>query len=95
MIHSTGSGTTPKVNERQIPGGFLHGPASATVTAAQPSGVVQLVTVSKTYTSLTSAFPELPIVSVLNLHFVPEPGTLLLIGSGVLGLAALGRKRKR
>jgi hypothetical protein len=29
------------------------------------------------------------------LRFVPEPGLLLLLGSGVAGLAALGRRRIR
>jgi drug/metabolite transporter (DMT)-like permease len=28
-------------------------------------------------------------------HFIPEPGLLLLLGSGVVGLALVGRKRMR
>jgi hypothetical protein len=78
-----------------LPGGFAHGPASLTTSTAQPSGAVQLVTVSKVFTSLTGAYPEIPMTGVLTLHFVPEPGTLLLLGSGVAGLAAYGRRRRR
>jgi hypothetical protein len=74
-----------------LPGG-LQVPFSNTAT---PSGVLQLVTVTKVYTSLISAFPELPVFAVLTLHFIPEPGTLLLLGSGVVGLAILGRRRSR
>jgi hypothetical protein len=77
-----------------LPGGFAHGPVSLTSSTAQASGVVQLVTVSKLYTSLTGAAPEFPMSSVLTLHFVPEPGTLLLLGSGVAVLAAAGRRRR-
>jgi hypothetical protein len=90
-LHTPGSTVTTPV----LPGGFAHGPASLTSSTAQRSGVVQLVTVSKVYTSLTGASPELPLTGVLTLHFVPEPGTLLLLGSGALGLGFCGRRRRK
>jgi len=79
-----------------LPGGFAHGPATVTglSSVAQSSGVVQLVTVFKTYTSLAGAFPELPLIGILNIHFIPEPGTLLLLASGVVGLAVFGRRHR-
>jgi len=88
-IHTPSSTVTTPT----LPGGFAHGPASLTSSTAQTSGVVQLVTVTKIFTSLVGAFPELPVIGVLNLHFVPEPGTLLLLGFGVAGLAAYGRRK--
>jgi hypothetical protein len=86
-IHTPNSTTSTPT----LPGG-VQAPFSGTAT---PSGVLQLVTVTKVYTSLLGAFPELPVFSVLTLHFIPEPGTLLLLGSGVAGLAILGRRRSR
>jgi hypothetical protein len=77
-----------------LPGGFAHGPASLTSSTARPSGAVQLVTVSKVFTNLWGAFPEMPVIGVLNLHFVPEPGTLLLLCSGVAVLAVYGRRKR-
>jgi hypothetical protein len=32
-------------------------------------------------------------IAALSLHFIPEPGTALLLGAGIAGLVALGRKR--
>jgi hypothetical protein len=86
-IHNPGSSvTTPS-----LPGGFVS-PASG---GAAPGGTVQLVTVTKVFTSLAGSFPELPVFVVLTLNFAPEPGTLLLLGSGVVGLAIIGRRRSR
>lgn len=88
-IHSPASAATMPA----LPGGFAHGPASLTSSTAQPSGVLQLVTVTKVATSITSAFPAFPLVGILNLHLVPEAGMLLLLGSGAAALAILARRR--
>jgi hypothetical protein len=87
-VHSPDSAVTSPA----FPSGFAHGPASATTTA-QASGVVQLVTATKVFTSLTGAFPELPVFSILTLHFVPEPSTPLLLGAVGVTLVILGRRR--
>jgi hypothetical protein len=87
-IHTANSEITSPV----LPGAFAHGPASLTSSTAQPSGVLQLVTATKVFTSLTGAFPELPVTGVLTLHFAPEPGALMLLGSVVAALAVLARR---
>ena len=74
--------------------GFAHGPATAASSTADVSGRVRLVSPMFVSTSLASSFPVVPAFAFLDLHFVPEPGTMLLLGSGIAGLVLFGRGRK-
>ena len=79
--------------------GWAHAPASSTTSTAQPSGMVQLVTPNQIETNLPlGSNDKVTAGALLLIHFVPEPGLLVLLGSGVAGLAVLGcrmRARKR
>jgi hypothetical protein len=71
--------------------GFAHGPASGTTsTTGLSGGALQLVSpviVKQNQSVLITAFAK------TNIRFVPEPGLLLLLASGVAGLSLLGRRR--
>jgi hypothetical protein len=75
--------------------GWVHGAASASnSTTADDSGVIQLLAPQQVSTTgITGNSGKLTLFSALTLHFIPEPGLLLLIGSGVVGLGLLGRSR--
>jgi hypothetical protein len=76
--------------------GFAHGPGSATSSTAQTSGVLQIVTANHTTTVGVPGNSDISgNFSRLLVHFVPEPGLLLLLGSGAVDMALLGRKRIR
>jgi hypothetical protein len=76
--------------------GFAHEPSSGTTSTAQPSGVVQLISPMQVVTNLTSGSnAKIALFGFLTVHFIPEPGMLLLLGSGVAGLVLLGRSRMR
>jgi hypothetical protein len=72
--------------------GYSHGPASQTSSTANASGVVQLVTPIFIHTNLGADFGVVPAFAILNLHFVPEPTTLVLLGAGLVITAAAGRR---
>lgn len=58
------------------------------------SGTLTLVTPILIKTGI-GGFSAVPAFGILTLHFVPEPGTLVLLGTAVTGLAAWGRRTKR
>ena len=89
------STTTGVTNGTVTLQGFKHGPASNTSSAAAESGVIQWVTPSRVLTTEDPPDAKVAVFGVLTLHFIPEPGMLLLLASGVGGLVLLGRSRMR
>ena len=57
------------------------------------TGTVQMIAPTRVNTTLTSG--NTPATGRNTFRFVPEPGSLLLIGSGVIGLLLIGRRRMK
>jgi hypothetical protein len=76
--------------------GFAHGPMSGTSSTGQTSGVLQVVTTNHTTSVGVPGNSDMSgNFTRILVHFIPEPGLLLLLGSGAVGMALLGRKRIR
>jgi len=75
--------------------GYVRGPLSNTSTAAKTGGSIQLIAPTQVFTEGVPGgySDQQALFTRLTLHFVPEPGLILLLGPGVLCLAALGRER--
>ncbi len=71
--------------------GFAHGPVSGSSSTAMGGGVIQIVTPSLIKSSLASS--GTPVLTALRIKFVPEPGQMMLLIPGVIGLALLARRR--
>ena len=84
----------PRYMSTWIAKGWAHAPGSTTSSTAQESGVIQLITPSQVVTNLPlGSSDKMGSFVITVIHFIPEPGLLLLIGSGVAGLAFLGRRK--
>jgi hypothetical protein len=73
--------------------GFQHGPASLASSTASASGQVRLVTPIFVSTNI-AAISVLSAFGIMTLHYVPEPGTLLLLCTGIAGLVLFGRTKR-
>jgi hypothetical protein len=73
--------------------GFAHGPVSGTSSTATLSGAVRLVTPVRVETTFPPPADVVGMLGILTLRFIPEPGMLVLLASGIAGLVLLGRDR--
>ena len=91
-----GINQTQKGNFKNVTAtGFAHGAGSGAASTAN-SSMIQLISPMQVTTINAGDNNELQsLFSILTLHFIPEPGFLLLLGAGVVGLGVLGRNRMR
>ena len=66
-------------------------------TGGASPGVNQVTLISPVHidASTLTSNPPTPGLGVMTLRYVPEPGTMLLLGSAVAGLLVVGRKRMK
>jgi hypothetical protein len=77
--------------------GYARGPLLATSTTALAGGVVQLVSPTQLHNTGIGVgnHNTVALFTTLTVTFLPEPGLLLLLGPGVVGLALIGQSRRR
>ncbi|MEZ4215052.1 MAG: PEP-CTERM sorting domain-containing protein [Myxococcota bacterium] len=70
---------------------------SPTTPATGTAGVNQVALISPVHINVSDLTnnPPIPGLAVQVLRYVPEPGTMLLLGSAVAGLLVVGRKRMK
>ena len=94
-VNQTGKGNFKTVTVT----GFIHEAGSGTgggSSTAVNSGVVQLITPMQVNTVGVNGNVTLQsLFTMLTIHFIPEPGVLLLLAAGLVGMGLLGRDRMR
>ena len=92
-VNQTGKGNFKTVTVS----GFIHGAASGTGgggSTAQVGGLIQLISPAQvTAIGTGDNNSKQSNFAIFTVHFIPEPGLLLLLGAGVVGLGILGRSR--
>jgi hypothetical protein len=99
IIQVYGTGWTTGSRTLMVPattiGGGTQTPYTVTATGADlrtADGAGTLVLISPLFIR-TNLARDIPSFATLTLNYVPEPGTLLLLGLGIAGLALRGRPR--
>jgi hypothetical protein len=69
------------------------GTRSTNPTSNFNTDTITLVSPIQIFNNATSAF--IPSLASVSLHFIPEPGQLLMLGSGLAALLLYGRRRMR
>jgi hypothetical protein len=77
--------------------GYARGPLSSTTSTALTGGVIQLVSPTQLHnTGIRGGNHDtVALFTTLTVNFLPEPGLLLLLSSGIAGLVLIGRSRMR
>jgi len=87
VVTGVTSGTTSGVNNTNT--------VSVTGTDTRTAGHQGNITLISGFQAITSVAGSLSGFASQSLTFVPEPGTLLILGSGIAGLGILGVRRMR